>query len=171
MLVPSQANSGELLRRFMDAAKKAGVRHLVHFSAISAGPDSKSSLIRAHGQVEEELKRSGLAWTILKPSFFMQNLLSSAATIKGQGAYYNIFGESRVAYVDTRDIAAVAAHVLAKPGHEGQSYTITGPEAVTCAQVAATLSRVLERPIRYVNMPREEYFKMLLSVGLPESQA
>src|SRR5438132_4180182 len=93
----------------IEAAKRAEIQHVVRLSAIGAETGSKLSLGRWHGQTDEELRQSGLRWTILQPHSFMQNLLGQAGTIKQQGAIYGSFRDGRVALIDARDIARVAA--------------------------------------------------------------
>jgi uncharacterized protein YbjT (DUF2867 family) len=104
------------------------------------GPDAPLVFCRGHGQVEQHLAQSGLAYTLLRPSSLMQNFLMSAQQVANQGVLYGMFGEGRVAFVDAPDIVAVAAELLTNPGHQGASYTLTGPEALSAAEVAERLS-------------------------------
>src|SRR5207302_7608767 len=106
----------------IEAARTAGIPHVVRSSAAGADAEAQLPLGRWHGQIDEEIKRSGLRWTILQPVSFMQNLLGSAGTIKQQGAIYGSFRDGRVAMIDARDIARVAAHALVDPGNEGKAY-------------------------------------------------
>ncbi len=151
----------------IEAAKAAGITHVVKLSAMGAETGSKVSLGRWHAQTEGELKRSGLKWTILQPSNFMQNFLRNAGTIKQQGVIYGSSKDGKIAMIDTRDIARVAAHALVDPGHEGKTYVLTGGEAVSYAQVAATFSRVLGKPVKYVDMPPEQAKPAMLGMGIP----
>lgn len=171
LLAPVHERMLDFERAFVAAAKSAGVKRLVDYSSIGADPQATGYFVRAHGQAEEVVKTSGMAWTILRPTFFMQNLLGAAPTIVNEGRYYDPFRGLPVTNVDVRDIAAVAARALSEPGHEGKTYTITGPEALTGAQVAAAFSRVLERPITSSPLPRETYKQVLLNAGLPDWQA
>lgn len=148
-------------------AKAAGVRHVVLMTAKGAGEDTP------HGQGEATLKASGLGWTLLRPTFFAQNFATySGETIRREGAFYYPAGEGRAAFVDVRDIAAVAAQVLVDPGaHAGKSYELTGPAALSMSEVAEELSGVLGRTIRYVDPGEEGYRKALESNGLPPALA
>ena len=159
--VPDQHNA-------IEAAKAAGITHVVRSSAFVSDTGSTSSLGRWHGQTDEELRRSGLKWTILQPEAFMQNLLGSVGTIKQQDSIYGTSKDGKIAMIDTRDIARVAAHALVDPGHEGKTYVLTGPEAIDYAQVAETFSRVLGRPIKYVNLAPEQARVGMSGMGLPE---
>jgi uncharacterized protein YbjT (DUF2867 family) len=153
----------------IDAAGRAGVKHIVMSTGIGASPDAHVQFGRWHGENQERLKQSGIAWTFVQPTFFMQNFLMSAATIKDHGAFYLPLGEqSPVSWVDARDIAAVAAMALTESGHEGKAYTITGPAAVTCEQIAQEMSEVFGKPIRYVPVSNEAAKGAMMEAGMPE---
>jgi uncharacterized protein YbjT (DUF2867 family) len=158
--------AGEWCRNAFDAAKRAGRPHLVKFSGMGAGT-ADAALLRQHGETDEMLQASGLPYTILRPNSFYQNMLWSAGTIKGHGAFYLPMRDGRQSLVDVRDIASVAVKVLTEPGHEGQVYEITGPESLSYADVAATLSRVLGKPVRYVDVPPEAAKDSMLKAGMP----
>jgi uncharacterized protein YbjT (DUF2867 family) len=161
----------EVQQRFVDAAKRAGVGRIVKFSAVGAAPGARARFCDWHGRVEHYIEASGLAWTHLRPSFFMQNLLGFAGMIKG-GTIYQPTGQGRAPFVDARDIGAVAAHVLAEEGrHDGRAYEVTGPKALGYADVAATFSRVLGRPVAYVDVPVAAAKQSMTQAGMPEWQA
>lgn len=167
LLTPPDPRQVEWQHNAIEAAKRAGVRHVVKLSAIGASEHAPVQLGRWHWQTEEELKASGLGWTILQPGFFMQNFLGFAPTIQGQGAFYsNVNG--RVALVDARDIAAVAVAALTEDGHEGQTYVITGGEAISYPEAAEKLSAALGRGVNYVEIPDEAMRSALLQAGLPD---
>ncbi len=131
---------------FLAAARDAGVRHAVLLSV--QGADRLPVL--PHAKVERWLRGSGLAWTVLRPSFFVQNLTGVHAPDVVAGRLVLPAGRGRTAFVDAHDVAAVAAAVLADPDpHAGRAWTPTGPEALTYDEVAATLTEVLGRPVRY----------------------
>lgn len=166
LLAPPVQDSDRLERAFIDAAKAAGVRHIVNLSAVGARPDAPHSFGRWHGKAEQYLKQSGLTYTILRPNFFMQNLLGSAGMIKG-GAIYMPTGQGKAPMVDVRDIAAVAAACLTEPGHENQIYEVTGPEPIGYADIAAVFTRVLGRPVGYVDVPLDAAAKSMVDAGMP----
>ena len=170
-LAPVDPLDVEWFGGFLSAARRAGSPHVVKFSGMGAAPDSKSELMRHHGQTDATLKASGLPYTILRPEAFFQNLLWSAATIKAQGAFYLPLGESRQGLVDVRDIASVATEVLTGEGHVGQVYDITGPASISYKDVADNLSRTLGRPIRYISVPPEAALDAMLKAGMPEWNA
>src|SRR5437764_9809232 len=126
LLCPVSQKQTELEANVVEAAKKAGVGHLVKFSVLHASPQSASQLLRWHGQTEQHIRASGIPFTFLRPNIFMQEILRQAAAIKSQGAFYQPFGpDVRLSFVDVRDNAAVAAKVLSESGHEGKVYELT----------------------------------------------
>jgi uncharacterized protein YbjT (DUF2867 family) len=156
----------ELQHNVVVAAVSAGVRRLVKVSAMGAGPDSPLREARWHARTEDEIAASGLAYTHLRPNFFMHNLTIYAASL-GDGVLSAPMGGSRISMIDHRDVAAAAAAVLTEPGHEHRSYTLTGPEALSFAEVADRLSRALGHPIRYVNVSLEDARRKWLALGIP----
>lgn len=161
MILPNGEQQLKLEQQFVDAAKAAGVRHVVKMSSMEAVPDATAPIPKIHYQSEQYLKQSGLAWTFLKPNFFMQNLLGSGGTIKEQGKFFLPLGDGKTVMVDVRDIGAVAAVVLTGQGHEGQAYEISGPAALSFHDVADTFTKVLGRKIEYVNVPMAAYRQTL----------
>lgn len=149
------------------AAKFAGVRRVVKFSAVGADPFARGHFSRSHGIVEAALRESGLAWVILRPNFFTTNLLNSAESIKQHNTMYGHWGVGRSAWVDPRDIAAVAATVLMDRGHEGHIYEISGPQALSNSEVCHAFGRVLGRTIEYVDLSDEQYEQGAIKAGLP----
>jgi uncharacterized protein YbjT (DUF2867 family) len=150
------------------AAKRAGVERVVRMSAIGAAHDAPSRNGRLHALSDAELMASSLKWTILRPHFFTQNLLASAASIASQGAFYWDMAEGKLAMIDARDIGEYAARVLtsAPDVHHGKIYTLTGPEAVSMDQAAAQLSQGIDKPVRYVPVPHEAARKSMLEMGM-----
>jgi len=153
---------------FIDACKKAGVQHIVKFSGFESGVDPKKfRFMRMHNEIEHYLENSGVAWTHLRPSQFMQVYLREAPAIAAKGAIFLPMGNARLEPVDIEDIAKVAFSLLHSEGHEGKSYDMTGPESLTMTEVAEQISSAIGKPVRYVNVPPEDHRKMLLEHGLP----
>jgi uncharacterized protein YbjT (DUF2867 family) len=153
------------------AARAAGLKHLVKLSVVNADPDSPSFFLSEHGKSEAAARESGVPVTFVRATFFMQNLLGLAGPIKAKGAIFQPAGNVAASYIDVRDIAAVAAKALTTAGHEGQTYMVTGPEAFTQAQIADLVSRVIGKPVKYVDVPRDAAKKAMLGSGMPEWQA
>jgi uncharacterized protein YbjT (DUF2867 family) len=168
LLTASSPDLPQLERNFIRAAKRAGVRYVVKFSAYGASLKAPHFFGRQHGESERALEDSGLPFTMLRPNGFFQNFLGNAASIQSRSALHAPAGDMKFSAVDVRDIAAVAAHVLTEPGHEWQRYTITGPEALSHAGIAARFSTVLGRPIQYVAVADDAAREWMLAAGMPE---
>lgn len=168
LLTPAAERFVQWQVAFIKAAQRTGVRHLVKFSAMGAAPNTGSELLRLHAQTDGVLRESGLSYTILQPNMFYQNMLSSADTIKSQGVFYLPLKNAALSTVDIRDICAIAAKALVEDGHEGKTYVITGPEALTFQQVAETLSNVLGREIRYIDVPLSVAADGMRKAGMPD---
>ena len=171
LLSPENPAMPELHANFAAAAKDAGVLHLVRLSILPANPDAPLPLAKWHGEADRAVMDSGVPYSILRPAYFMQNNLGGAATIASNGTLYSAMGEGKIGHIDTRDIADVAVAVLTSEGHEGQSYILTGPEALSMAEVAARLSTALGKTIEYVDLPPDEAKARLIATGMPDSNA
>lgn len=167
ILLPNGKRQRELELQFTDLAVAAGVKHLVKMSSMEAVADAKTPIPQAHWAVEEHIRASGLPWTMVKPNFFMQNLLSSAASIRTQQRFSLPMGKGTTGMADVRDIGAVCAEVLTGKGHAGKSYEITGPEVLTFDDVAERFSQVLGVKIEYVPMPMEVFRERMKNVLEP----
>ncbi len=166
LLSPSSAEEVAREANFIRAAKRAGVRHVAKFSILDAAPNSPSRLIRRHGEAETMLEDSGIAFTISRSHYFMQNLLWYIDDIKSQGVFYASLPETyKHSHVDARDNAAVAVAALTESGHESKVYNITGSEALTYREVAEILSQAIGKEVRY-DSSRENYTKFLKKAGL-----
>jgi len=166
LLAPSTVAQVTRETNFIRAAKRAQVRHIVKFSILGADPASPSRLMRRHGQTEKVLEDSGIAFTMLRPSYFMQNLLWYVNDIRSQGVFYSSLPATcKHGHVDARDNGAVASSALTEGGHEGKIYRITGPDALSYQEVADILSRTIGKNVRYDSSP-EHYASFLQAAGL-----
>ena len=145
MRPPAITRVSEAILPAIDAAERVGVEHVVVLSVLGA----EKNPILPHRKIEKHVLDTGLDWTFLRPSFFMQNLVQTHREEIRDGEIVVPAGSGETSFVDAADIAAVAATALAEPGHEGQAYDITGPEALTYHEVAQILSEVLDREISY----------------------
>lgn len=155
-------------KAFIHAAKKAGVKKIVKVSIIGADPHGALHLARWHAEVESCLKSSGLAYTILRPHSFLQNLLANVATIQHEGAIYSDNGDAKIPLIDARDIGAVAAAALTEEGHDGKVYHLTGPAAVSFREVAQAVGKAIGKEIQYVDVPDEAAKRGMMEAGFPE---
>ncbi|WP_009634533.1 SDR family oxidoreductase [Synechocystis sp. PCC 7509] len=166
LVSPFVPNMVELTAILIEAAKRANVQQIVKLSALA---QPRIALSKWHSEMENAIASSGIAFTFLRPNGFMQNFVNAMAeTIKSDNAFYLNAGEGKVSFVDTRDIASVAVAALITSGHEGQSYTITGSEALSHSQAAAILSQVLGRTINYVDVPEDPVRQGMQGAGMPE---
>jgi uncharacterized protein YbjT (DUF2867 family) len=150
----------------IDAAREAGVRLVVKLSGPGADVDSPMVFERWHGQIERHLHDAGLPSVLLRPSAFMTNLLAFAGTIASTGMLFAPAGTARIAFIDPRDVAAAAVAALVEDGHHGRAFRLTGPAAITYEQIAATLSAVTGRSIRYVDVPDDAARHSMVEAGL-----
>ena len=149
------------------AAARMGVRHIVKVSAHGTAPDSAIGIARFHAQAEEAIRESGIPFTFLRPQSFMQNLIFDRETINDRGEIYNHAGDGRIAMIDARDIAAAAAVTLLNEGHEGQTYELTGPDAISYYQVADTFKEVLGKPVKYIPVTSVHARSSMMEAGMP----
>ena len=156
----------ELQHNAIDAARAAGVNHVVKVSAFAASDHSRAPIGRWHYQVEKELEDSGLAWTMLRPHHFMQNLLAQAEYVVKEGVIYSASGDGKIPYVDGRDVGAAAAVTLTTPGHAGKKYVLTGSEAISYRQAAEIISGVIGKPVRFVDESPDEARARRIREGL-----
>jgi uncharacterized protein YbjT (DUF2867 family) len=159
----------ETQRTFIDASKKAGVRHIVKFSGAEAGIGFNPKHFRTtrlHEEIERYLERSGLAWTHLRPSQFMQFYFPSAPAMNLTANALSLpMGNARLSPVDVEDIAKIAFKLLHNGGHESRSYNITGPESLTMTEFAERISQAAGKAIQYVDITLEEYRRAMLVAG------
>ncbi|MEU0624579.1 NAD(P)H-binding protein [Streptomyces rubiginosohelvolus] len=150
--------------RVAGAAAAAGVRHLVKLSMMAVEePGADDFITRWQRRNEETIRASGVPWTFVRPRTFMSNTLSWAPGIRSTGVVRALYGDAPVACVDPRDVAAVAVAALTGAGHEGRTYAVSGPEAITARQQTAQLSRVLGRPLRFEELGLDAARKALLA--------
>ncbi len=168
LLTPADPRQPEWEKNFVEAAERAGVRHVVKLSAFIANPDSPLRFGRTHGEGERHLEGSDLSWPFLRPNSFMQNTLANAWSIASEGRLYSPVLDAKVALIDARDVAAVAARVLTKERHEGKAYELSGPEAISNREAAEQLSTVLGRAIECVEVSFEDARRAMVGGGLPE---
>lgn len=141
---------------FIDSAQRAGVKHVIKFSGLNSSLDTTFISRRMHAEIERYLERSGLAWTHLRPSGFMQYHFRDVPNILAHDAILLPMANAKQAIVDVEDIAKVATALLRDDGHEGKSYDMTGPEALTMTEVAEGISQAIGRTIRYQDVAAGE---------------
>jgi NAD(P)H dehydrogenase (quinone) len=171
LLLVSAAESADRLeqhRTVIDAATAAGVRHVVYTSFLGAAPDATFTLARDHWATEEHLRASGTAFTFLRDAFYLDFLPLLAGE---DGVIRGPAGEGRFAAVARADVARAAAAVVADPEpHAGRTYELTGPEALTLAEAAETITRLTGRPTSFHDESLEEAYASRSVYGAPSWQ-
>lgn len=159
-------------RAAIDAAAAASVRHMLYTSVLRADDDDNPSVVApSHRATEEALRESGLAWTFLRNSLYAEYQVPVVEQAIASGQLVTSAAEGRVAYVSRDDCAAAAAAVLVEDGHEGQSYDVTGPEAIGPADLAALAAELGGRPVEVVSVDDEALISGMVAAGLPEPRA
>ncbi len=168
MLISSSApDMADVQAGFVEAARNAGLRHIVKLSGIMPELDSPFRFARMHGQIERKIEESGMAFTHVRAGEFFHAYFRQVPSIANKGVLALSMEDARIASIDIGDIAEVAAAVLTAPaGHEGKIYPLTGPEALTMAEVAERLSRATGKEVRYVNVPSKDAHKARLAAGM-----
>jgi uncharacterized protein YbjT (DUF2867 family) len=155
----------------IDSAARAGVGHVVKIIS-KASADSPIARQRGQAEIEAGLIASGVNYTLLRNNFYMQNFLMLAPSIAATSSFGSSAADGQVGFVDTRDAGAVAAQIASEPaGHAGATYRLTGPQLLTYADVAASFSTVLDRPIAFHERTREQDAEEMIDAGVPTAIA
>lgn len=165
LITPVSTDQVEWATSFVDEARASGLYHLVRLSLLGADSVPGVTLTRLHREVEEHIESSGIHFTFLQPNTFMQNFIHHNSP--SSGMLYMPLGESRTSYVDVTDLARAGAELLVngRP-HFGQTYTLTGPEALSMNDVASIFSKVLERHVSYISISDETAEHAIESQGV-----
>ncbi len=151
----------------VDAAAAAGVSQVVKLSGPVAAVDSPLIFERWHGEIEQHLAASGLPRVLLRPRTYLSNLLAYARTVAETGMLFAPAGTAAISFVDPQDVGEAAAACLTGVGHEGRTYTLTGPEAITFERIAGELTAACGRTITYVSVGDDEARQAMTADGLP----
>lgn len=173
LLSPAVQEQAELETVFIDALVAAGHRpHVVKVAADGfADPGCEVRFMVSHRQVAAHLDATGMPVTYLAPALYLEDLLAFAGSMRESAEISVPAGHGRVGFVAASDVAAVAARVLAEPGHEGATYVLTGPEALRFKDVAARISAVFAREVGYTDQPAERARELMLASGVSQWQA
>lgn len=170
LLLPLAEPMVSWTKNAVDAAKKAGVKHIVRLSGVGAESNSPYVILSTHGEADDYVKASGLAYTILQPVSFMQNFVNyNSHSIKQDGAFYQAQADGKVSFIDVRDIGDVAAAIVQNPTpHRNKTYTLTGPQALSNEEVALKISDAIGAPVNYINVPPEAAIQAMQNMGMPQ---
>lgn len=170
VLLPLVPHKLALAANVAQAAKAAGVKHILRSSGAGADPKAGFSLPALQGQVDQLMQDTGIPTTFLRPAGFMQNYATFLAGMAKGGSVYGATSDAAQSLIDVRDIAAVAAKVLVQPAaHVGQAYTLTGGEALTDQQRMALIGQAIGRPVQYVNVPLQAAEDSMRQMGMPDA--
>ena len=152
----------------IDAAVKAGVRHMAYTSVSEPTADNPAGVVADHAATEEALRESGLAWTMLRNNLYADMQVDTIAQAAASGQLVTNVGDGGAAYVTREDCAAVAVGVLTGKGHENKAYDVTGPQAYTAADLAELATEQSGKPVEVVQVDDDAYTAGLVSAGLPD---
>ena len=150
----------------IDAAVRAGVKHIVFMSAAGTRREEEPALGASYWRGEQRLIATAPAWTILRMNFYAEALAQQAQASLVQGVLTGL-AENRVAFVARGDVAAAAAGILIGDGHAGAIYTATGPERLSGAERAALIAEITGRPLAFLAITEEQMRAGLMKAGLP----
>ncbi|QES51880.1 capsule biosynthesis protein CapD [Streptomyces venezuelae] len=148
----------------LEAARQAGVEHVVLVSSITVQTHPHLGPADENRAVEELLKASGMAWTILRPTQFASNALMWAASIRGHETVHAPYAETALPTIHPADIAAVARVALTEPGHHGRTYALTGPEPVTARQQVEAIAAALGREVPFAEISRRQAYAQMATI-------
>ena len=166
LVTPFVENPLVLGERLVDAAKKAGVKHIVKLSAFGCEHEPGIQLGRMHRAIEKKIEASGVAWTFLRANNFFENFFNYYGP-DAQGNIYLPWGQASVSFIGAADIAAAAKVALTGAGHEGKAYTLTGPAPLSVAEAAKVIGEISGRAITYVDVPEQAARKAMLDAHVP----
>jgi uncharacterized protein YbjT (DUF2867 family) len=169
LIAPAGARAPQHSSSALWAARQAKVGRVVRLSAVGAAHDAPTINSRLHALSDHEVAVSGLPYTILKPHFFMQNLVfMTRQSILAEGKIYAALGDAKLGMIDTTDVGEVAARVLVDDGHAGKTYTPTGPRSISMHEVAAAFAEALGKPVKYVAIPTAAADQAMAGFGMDE---
>ncbi|CAM3192633.1 SDR family oxidoreductase [Vibrio rarus] len=166
LLTPIHPSATTWVKNVIQAAKEAGVKHIVKQSGLKASLDATSEVIREHAYTDNLIKQSGLDYTLIQPNTFFQNFYANLPSINAESRFYSSLGDTALSLVDINDVAAVAVVALTESGHEGKTHHITGSEALTSTQHAQLLSDASGKKITYIDIPEVALVGALKEAGL-----
>jgi len=153
-------------KNIIEAIKRAGTNpFVVRHSAFGT---EGSRLIQQINEVDKALQESGLPWTSIKPTFFMQNMMMASPSIQNGGQIYWDWADGKAGMIDIRDVADSALGALTGKAEQGREYILTGPKSISMHDVAASFSKVLDKSISYIAVPHEASKESMMGMGFPE---
>lgn len=169
LLTPNSERQVGYVLQAVAVARRVGIRHIVRLSVIGSHVDPGMTLGRQHLAGEKQILASGIAWTFLRPAFFMDNFIRYyGVDPKADGQVFLPNGDGKVAWVDPADVGEAAATVLSVPGYEERMFELCGPEALSTAEALAVLGEEWGRKYTYVDVPAETAQASMEANGMAE---
>jgi len=165
LVTPVHSNMRQWRSNAITAAQESGIGHVVMSTGLGASPKSRLTFGIWHSENQEQLKQSDMDWTLVQPTYFMQNLMWLTESIATRAIYFDDVG-GPVSWVDARDIADVSAEALTGEGHAGKSYGLTGGQALDGKEIAALLSTVTRREITRQQVSAPDARAAMISAGM-----
>lgn len=160
----------DLHKGLIDLAVKNKIKKIVRLSAEPANYSEGLYMYKQHSEADEYLKQSGLTYAILRPHYFMQNIMMHIEAAKAQNMFGQYSGDAKIPMIDVRDIAKVAYLALTKNDYNNQTCVLTGPESISYADIAKEFSNVLGREIQYIDVPYEDQKAEFKAYGMEDWQ-
>lgn len=165
LITPTGPMAAEQAQVAIAGAKAAGVRKIVRLSAIRASIEGPTENSRQHAQTERELRESGLAYALLRPQFYMQNLLGAAGSVVNEGKLYSAVDDGRIGMIDARDVADCLERAVGCSDYDGRAWELSGPQSITHDSVAAVLGEALGRTVACVRVSPEFMSESMRAFG------
>ncbi|MGI9535355.1 MAG: NmrA family NAD(P)-binding protein, partial [Thermodesulfobacteriota bacterium] len=174
LLTANNLKQVEQEKNLIDVSNEANVNHIIKYSIHGSDFNSKCKILKRHSTSENYLEKSKINYTIIKPNLFMQNFLMFAKTIQNKCEFYYPLKKAYCGFVDVMDVARVIVKILLEKDYEQfnkQTYTLTGPDLLTCKDIAEIFSTFLHKRVNYVNVSMEEFVEVLQKFKFPKNIA
>ena len=168
LITPAGAHASDQAGKVIAIAKQAGVQKVVRLSAIKASEDGPTDNTRQHGITERAIRESGMRYVMLRPNYYMQNLLGSLGSIVGEGKLYAGVGDAKFALIDARDVGDALAAAVVTDQFDGSALELSGPQSIAQGAVAAAIGKALGRNVTYVAVPPEAAGEAVRAFGLDD---
>ena len=168
LITPAGAQASERAGRVIAIAKQAGVQKVVRLSAIKASEDGPTDNTRQHGITERAIRESGMRYVMLRPNYYMQNLLGSLGSIVGEGKLYAGVGDAKFALIDGRDVGDALAAATLTDQFNGSALELSGPQSIGHSVVASAIGKALGENVAYVAVPPEAAGEAVRAFGLDD---
>ena len=169
LLTPDAPDSKNWVMNALEAAKKVGIKHIVRSSGIGANANSPYLVFNELGQMEDMVKGTGIHYTIIQPNSFFQNFATFQQAVVKQGMVFLPHIQARISYVDVRDVALAAAHVMLNPSqHQSKTYLVTGPSPITDQELLNEVGKVLNKEVKYIPVSDKDMRKAFAKYHMPD---